>query len=438
MNILIKNIDMITCDPEAGVIKNGNIGIRDNRVAFVNAQDEQLRSFKADRIIYGKHRLALPGLVNAHTHCAMTLLRNSADDLDLQEWLFKKILPVEELMTEDDIYWGTMLGIAEMLKSGTTLFADMYLHMDQVARAVEETGIKANLSRSPASIHKNESDDCVIGDEAWGCYDYYNKWNRSADGRIKVYVEIHSTYLYEENSLRNAAKMAKSCGTGIHIHINETAAEYDLSMKKYGMNSIEVCREYGIFDVPVIAAHCVHMSDNDIKVVKDMNVNVVHNPTSNLKLGSGIARISDMLENGVSVSLGTDGAASNNNLNMFEEMHIAALMHKGVSRNPQLLAAPQILDMATSKGAQALGFGSETGCIRAGMKADLILLDTDKPHFYPVNNAVSAVVYSAQGSDVDTVIVDGRILMEGRSLKSIDEELVKHKVNEIARRLSKG
>jgi 5-methylthioadenosine/S-adenosylhomocysteine deaminase len=430
MNILLKDIDIVTSDSPLMFIKCGNIGIKNGYIEFVGGQDNIPMNFKAEKIIDGKHRLVMPGLINAHTHCAMTLLRNFADDLALEEWLYDRIFPAELHLSPDDIYWGTKLGIAEMLLSGTTAFADMYIHMDSVAQAVAETGIRANLSRNPVKFSKSK--DNSIFDDSEGCFAFYEKWNGCANGRIRVYIEVHSTYLYNEQSLRSAAELAKHCGTGIHIHMLETSKELEKSKTKYGMGSVEICDKCGIFDVPVLAAHCVYVTDKDMDVLGNCSVNVVHNPTSNMKLGSGIARVPLMFDKGISVSLGTDGPASNNNLNMFEEMHLAALIHKGVNRNPQLMGADRVVRMATINAAHAIGFGGKIGCIKKGMKADLIILDTDKPHFYPMNDPVSSIVYSAQAADADTVIVDGCILMEGRELKTIDEELVKYKVNEIS------
>jgi len=435
LDILIKNIDFtLTMDNNNTVIKNGNIGIRDGKIEFVNIPDSQLADVEADRVIDGRHRLAMPGLVNAHTHCAMTLLRNYADDLPLEDWLFNKIIPVETTLSPEDIYWGTKLGIIEMIKSGTTSFADMYIHMDEVARAVMESGIRANLSRSPFFFHGGSTNELI--DECQDCFDYHRKWDGAGEGRIKVYIEVHSTYLFDEGTLRASAELAKSCGTGIHIHVLETLNEVEESKRKYGAGSVEVCEKFGILDVPVIAAHCVYVTDSDMDIFKAKGVSVAHNPTSNLKLGSGIARIPQMLEKGLNVAIGTDGTASNNNLNMFEEMHIAALLHKGTNRNPALVSAVDALRMATVNGAEAIGFKDEVGRIEKGMKADIILLDIDKPHLFPINNPVSATVYSAQGSDVDTVIIDGKIVLENGNLTTIDEELVKHKVGKISERIS--
>ncbi|MCX7749455.1 MAG: amidohydrolase [Clostridia bacterium] len=433
MNILLKNIDILTCDDSNMLIKNGFIGIQNGIITFVSTSLEELNGFVPDKIIEGKNRIAMPGLVNSHTHCAMTLLRNSADDLALEDWLFKNIFPTEAKLTKEDIYWGTLLGIAEMIKSGTTTFADMYFHMEDVAKAVSEAGIRANLSISP--IRFGSKDNYKLIDNSSASISYYNNWNNTSNGRIKVYLEVHSTYIFDEPSLKSAAALAKQLGTGIHIHLLETLNERENSIKKYGMNSAEICDACGIFDVPVFAAHCVHLSETDMDILKAKNVYVSHNPTSNLKLGSGIAPIPRFLEKGITVGLGTDGPASNNNLNMFEEMHLAALIHKGMNKNPELMNAEQTMRMATVNGAAAIGFENEVGVLKKGMKADIIILNTDKPHLSPSNNLVSAIVYAAQASDVETVIIDGNIVMEDRKLKTMDEEKIIFEVNAIAKRL---
>lgn len=434
MNITIEGVDVLTANSAAEYVSNADIGISDGRISFIAPAGQGPIQFKPDKKISGKHRLAMPGLVNAHTHCAMTIMRNAADDLPLHKWLFERIFPMEDIMTDDDVYWGTQLGVAEMLKSGTTAMADMYLHMDYVAKAVAETGMRVNLSRSPLEFHSEG------GLTAIDTFDemrrFHKEWDGKSEGRIKVYVEVHSTYLFDIESLKRAANLAKELNTGIHIHLLETAKERKDSFEKYGKSPLEICVETGILDVPVIGAHLVHLSDEDIAILKKYGINAAHNPTSNLKLGSGISPVPLMLEAGVNIALGTDGAASNNNLNMFEEMHMAALLHKGVGQNPELITARQVVQMATVNGANAIGFGNDTGVLKAGMKADLILLDTDKPHMTPLNDSYSAVVYSAQGSDVDTVIVDGNILMENRALKTIDEEKVKYKAASISKRLT--
>ena len=435
MNILIKNIGIITENFENSYIKNGNIGICDGRIEFIGESEEELKFFKADKIIDGKNKLAMPGLVNAHCHSPMGILRNYADDLALEEWLFGKIIPTEALFTPEDVYWGSMLGILEMLKSGVTCFADMYLHMDEVARAVSESGIRANISKGPLVSGFRGKQGISVDVE--GCTEFFKNWNNKANGRIKTSVEIHSVYLYNEETLREAAALAKQLNSGIHIHVLETKTEQENMLKQYGKSTAELCLEFGIFDVPVIAAHCVHLTDEDMAILKNKGVNAVHCPSSNLKLGSGIARIPQMLDLGINVCLGTDGAASNNNLNLFEEMHLSALIHKGANLNPLLVNAGQTIKMATVNGAASLGFGAETGRLVKGRKADLILLDMDKPHLCPMNNPFSAVCYSAQASDVDTVLVDGAILMENRKMSMLDEEKIMYQVNHLAGRVLK-
>ncbi len=424
MNLLIKNADIALTGESITAEKNRFIGIKGGYIDFVSDSENVPKDFKADKVINGKNRLVMPGLVNSHTHSSMTLLRNYADDLPLHEWLFNRIFPAEEKMTGEDIYWGTMLGIVEMIKSGTTAFADMYLQMDYVAKAVIETGIRANLSRSPMVI-KSDKDHSLI-DESTQCYDFYKKYNGIANGRLKASVEIHSAYLFDKPALKLGADLAKKMGTGIQIHILETMKEREDTITKYSKNALEVCLECGVLDVPVIAAHCVHLDDNDIDILRQKNISVAHNPTSNLKLGSGIAKIPQMAEKGINICLGTDGASSNNNLNMFEEMHLAALIHKGLHMDPAIISAGEVIRMATLNGAKALGWGDTLGPIEKGKKADIILIDIDKPHFYPLNDAVSSMVYCAQGSDVDTVIIDGKVVMEDRKLTAIDEELVKY------------
>lgn len=433
MQILIQNATIVTMDDSQRLINNGNVAIQDDKIIYVGDNSSQYHEFLQtnphfipDKIIDATDKLLMPGLVNAHTHSPMNLLRNYADDLSLQQWLFEKIIPRESKLTADDIYWGAMLGIAEMIKSGTTCFADMYLHMDAVAQAVTDTGIRALLSKGPLiSSHREENK--IVVDEA-GCLGYFAKWHNSANGRIKTCLEIHSVYFYDEDSLRGAVALAKQLNAGIHIHLMETAGEYQISYKMYGMNSVEACVQFGLFDVPVLAAHGVHLTDAEMEVLKKYNVNVVHNPSSNLKLGSGIAKIPQMLDLGINLALGTDGSASNNNLNMFEEMHLTALLHKGANMNPTMLDAYTVLKMATVNGAKALGWENEIGVVKVGMKADLILIDLDQLHLLPINNPISASVYSVQASDVDTVLIDGNIVMEKRRLLTIDEEELKNKI----------
>jgi 5-methylthioadenosine/S-adenosylhomocysteine deaminase len=423
MRILIKNAVILTCESEDYF--RGCIEMTDDRITGVYigaASDTKL----FDRVIDADKMIAMPGLVNAHTHAAMTLMRNYGGGLGLEDWLTEKIFPVEEKLSGTDIYFGTLLAGIEMIRSGTTAFADMYYSPDYICKAADELGIRANVCAQPIDPVNKSSEYLKV---------FLEKWDGGADSRIKPYVMVHSAYLYGEKELMISARMASEMNTGIHTHLLETKKEYFEGIKKYGMDNAEEMYKCGIFDVPVIAAHCVHVTDKDIGILAAKNVNVVHNPTSNLKLGSGIAPLQKMIDAGINVCLGTDGAASNNTLDMFEEIKLAALLQKGANQDPEQLRSTDVLKMASVNGAKALGFGYGFGSIKAGAKADIILIDTDKPHFTPLNDPYEAVVYTCHGSDVDTVIIDGKILMEKRKLLCTDEEKIMYEVNRIAQRV---
>jgi len=435
VKILIRNVEILADHDLKHHIKNGFIGINGNKIDFIGEDPAEAAKFNPDRVINGTGKIAMPGIVNAHTHAAMTLLRNFANDLSLQDWLFNNVFPVEIKLNDEYVYWGTMLALGELIRSGVTAIADMYLHMDAVANAILESGMRANVCRIAFQFNKLGDEPIDQRDQ---CRQYFNTWNNAGDGRIKVYVEVHSTYTLEKWQLIKSAELAGELGTGIQIHLHETAREVKESLEAYNATPIEISKETGIFEVPVLAAHCVHVSENDMDILKEYNVNVVYNPTSNMKLGSGVAPVSRMLEKGINVALGTDGAASNNNLNMFEEMHLASLLQKGVLMNPEVMNASTVFKMATQNGAKAIGFENAAGILEKGRLADIILIDKSGLHLTPLNDPLAAVVYSAQGLDVDTVIVDGRILMENKVLRTIDEELVKYKVNKIAGELIPG
>lgn len=433
MNTLFKHIDCITGDSSNMLLKNVHVLVEGTKITKITTNINEIPQVKVDRVIDGHRKLMMPGLVNAHTHTPMTTLRNFADDLALEDWLFNHIFPAEAKLTPEDIYWGSMQAIVEMIKSGTTAFADMYYFVDETARAVTETGMRANLSVSAFSFTFQEG-VAQFFDQTEKFRSFYKRWNDSSEGRLKSYVLVHSPYIYNRQSMTDSANFAKEIGTGIHIHIAETKKEIADTTERYGVASTEVCLQTGILDVPVIAAHCVHLTDHDIQILKNKGVSAIHNPTSNLKLASGVARVPSMISNGVNVALGTDGTASNNNLNMFEEMHLAALLHKGIEFNATVVNATEAIQMATVNGAKALGFDN-VGMIQEGMKADLILLNTDQPHYYPLNHPISAVAYSTQAADVDTVMIDGKLVMQNRNLLHLDEELIRNKVTDIARRI---
>lgn len=423
MDLLIKNAKILTMNSKIDIIENGSIAIRGDKIYFVSDNNVVPPDFSTRNVIDAKGKLVMPGLINAHTHAAMSLLRNYADDVPLEEWLFNKVFPIEDKLEGEDVYWGSMLSIAEMIKSGTTCFADMYFFMDEVAKAVAETGIRANLSRGlicPTQDYDLNNDIRIKETR-----ELFNNWDGKENGRIKIYVAPHSVYTCCPSYVQDSINLAKELNTGIHIHLLETRTEERDSLKNFECTSIEHVDRMGMFDVPTIAAHCVHLADEDMNIMAKKKVNIVHNPGSNLKLGSGLARLPEMLQKGINVALGTDGSASNNNLDMFEEIRLAALISKGFHMNAVIISAGEALRMAVNNGAKALGFGDEIGEIKTGMKADLIFIDTDRLNYIPENNIISALAYSSNSQDVDTVIVDGKVLMENKELKTIDEEKVK-------------
>ena len=415
MNLLIKNVTLVPMDGKEEVLRNTNIYIEEDKITHIGELKEDI---KIDRVVDGKNKVAMPGLINAHTHIGMSLLRNYADDLPLHEWLTQKIWPVEANLTAEDVYWGSLLSMVEMIESGTTAFCDMYFFMDEVGKGLEEAGIRGVLTRG--LIEEPGKSEEKLNDTR----NLYNNWNGKGDGRIKVMVAPHAPYTCSPLYLEQIIALAKELDTGIHIHLSETKGEVEDSFKNLGKSPIKHVYDLGLFKLPTVAAHCVHVDDEDIKILRENNVNPVNNPSSNLKLASGFAPIDKMLKRGINVALGTDGSSSNNNLNMFEEIHLAAIVNKAVNMDAISVPAITALKMATINGAKALLWDKEIGSIEVGKKADMILIDMDKPHLYPLHNIISCLAYSVQGSDVDTVIVDGNIVMENREIKTLDVERI--------------
>ncbi|MGH4117408.1 amidohydrolase family protein [Clostridium sp.] len=426
---LIKNVKILTVDTEMSVIENGFIGIDGSDIVFIEREENiTVDKFDADKVINAMGKMAIPGFVNTHVHSPMTILRCYGDDLPLNKWLFEKMIPAEEKFSHEDIYWGGMLGVLEQIKSGVTCFAEMYEPSNVMMDVVVENNIRANVAGPHILITPEKEYQEYVS--------HIKKWNNSHDGLIKEYAIIHAIYTYSEEKIKARVAAAKEAKTGIQIHISEAPYEQEQIFEKYGTTPMAKLQEWGVFDVPTIAAHCVHLTDGDFEILKNRNVSVAHCPSSNLKLASGIADVPRMIKKGINVTLGTDGASSNSNLNFVEEMHLASLIHKGNSMDPLAVNAKEVIRMATVNGAKATGFGDVTGCLEVGKKADINLIDMDKAHLTPLNNPMSAMVYSMQGSDVDTVIVNGKILMENKDLKFVDEEKIKYQVRLIAKKLS--
>lgn len=426
MNILIKNTSILTMNAQNELLENKSIAIEDDKIKYIG--DVPI-DFKADKVIDGMDKVVMPGLVNAHTHVAMSLFRNYADDLPFWEWLTEKIWPIEEKLTPEDVYWGSMLSIIEMIKSGVTCFNDMYFFMEETARAVSGSGMRARLSRGLTG--QAASKDLKLNENI----KLHENWNNKGDGRITVMLGPHATYTCSPEYLGETVKVAKELNVGLHIHISESKKEVDDNFAQYGVSPVKHLENIGVFEIPTIAAHCVHLSDEDIDILAKNRVSVVNNPGSNLKLGNGFARVEKLLEKGVNVALGTDGSSSNNNLNMFEEINLAATINKAVNNNPISIPAITALEMATKNGAKALQLDGEIGSIEVGKKADIIIIDFKQPHLYPRYNIISSLAYSAQASDVETVIINGNIVMENHEIKNIDVEEVMVNVQRCANRL---
>lgn len=428
MSLLLKNASVITCDKDGTVIEDGAVGIRDGKIDYIGPTEARLDE-KYDRVIDLKGKAVMPGFVNAHNHAAMTMFRNYADDLKLMDWLFNKIFPLEDKLTEEDAYWAVSLAILEMIKSGTTAYCDMYMFMEKTAEAVIQSGMKAVLGRG------------LQGETAEG-FDYrisealelYKNYHNSCDGRIRVNLAPHSVYTCSLGYLEKVARIAREIKSGINIHLSETEDEVKNCIDKYGMSPIKLADKAGLLNEKTIAAHCVVVDEEDMEVLKEKKVNVVHNPGSNMKLASGIAPIKVMADMGINIALGTDGASSNNNLDMLEEMRMATYLQKVITKDPTALPVDQVLRMATVNGAKALGFDN-TGEIREGMAADLIIINTQKPWYYPKHNVKPAIVYSGNSSDVEFVIIDGHIVMEKGQVLTLDEERILYEVQKRAERI---
>ncbi len=408
---------------------SGDILIERDRIAAVVPRWEG----RADEVIGASGMVAMPGLINAHNHTPMTLMRAFCDDLRLMEWLEKKMLPVEARMDEEDIYWGAMLAMAEMIRSGTTAYADMYIHMDHVARAAIDSGMRASLARGLVFL---EDDGGKRLEEALSLIE---KWTGAGNGRITTMLGPHAPFTCPPGPLAEVIDLARKRGVPIHIHLAETKEEVVRIRERYGQTPTESLYHLGLFEHNhVLLAHAVHLTRRDIGLLRGMRGGIAHNPVSNLKLGCGIAPVCDMLAQGLTVGLGTDGAGSAATLDMFVEMKAAAWLQKADQSDPAVLPARQVLRMATVEGAKLLGIADRVGTLEAGKQADLILIDFQKPHLQPLHDPYALVAYSASGADVDTVIIDGRVVMRRRELMTIDEEELFRQVKKRVPRLVDG
>jgi 5-methylthioadenosine/S-adenosylhomocysteine deaminase len=429
MSVLLKDIGwLVTQDSARTVLKNTSIRIENELIAEVGSN----LSSQADQIIDCQGKIVLPGLINTHTHLSMTMFRGYADDMRLQEWLESKIWPLEVNLTPEICYYGALLGCLEMIATGTTMFVDMYLLMENVAKAVKEAGLKAYLSYgifgTEGSVLEKKSKE-----NTKQFISYVKEMN---DPRVRLAIGPHAPYSCSPELLMWAKGVAEDEGAILTTHIAETRSEQAQVQKERGMRVIEYLDKIGFLSPNLLAAHCVWLTKSEVNLMAKKKVKVSHCPVSNMKLASGgVTPVPEMLQNGVTVSLGTDGAASNNSLDMFETMKICALLQKAHRWDATVLPAQQVLDLATIEAAKALGVADKVGCIETGKQADLIVVDARAPNLVPIHGAatvISDLVYSAKGANVDTTIVAGKILMKNREFQTLKENEIYEKAQNTA------
>jgi 5-methylthioadenosine/S-adenosylhomocysteine deaminase len=436
-DILLTHGYLVTMDSQMSLYANGGVAIKDNLISAVGPATEIEAIYEAANIIDCQDCIISPGLINAHTHASMTLLRGLADDLRLDVWLYGYMMPVErEFVDENFSYIGTLLACAEMIRSGVTTFCDMYYHESEVARATVEAGMRAVLAQT---ILKFPSPDATNYDESLDyCRHFIEQWLNHP--LIIPAVGPHAPYTATPDMLKNSVALATEFDVPLHIHVAETALEQDNSRNQYGVTVVPWLEKYDLFKAKVIAAHCVHLAESEMRTMYQRRAGIAHCPSSNLKLASGVAPIQKMVNLGLHVGIGTDGPASNNDLDMFEETRLAAFLQKGVFGDPTLLPAKTAWALATVEGARALHIDHLTGSLEPGKRADIAIISTahthQKPHFGRDPEAVYAqLVYATKATDVRDVIVDGKILMRNRALLTLNEPEILAEANQIARRI---
>lgn len=434
MRKLIKNGLVLLYDESGWKIEKKDVVIRDNKIEAVTSSP----LVDGCKVIDATNKLVMPGLINAHTHAYMTIHRNYADDIAFFDWL-DKVDQVEQGMTEEDVYWTTLLAIIEMLRSGTTCFVDMAIKSAKektgpksaVAGAVLDSGFRAVICRGLAGVADSEESLRKYGEAV------HEMELFEGEERLSFVHGPHAPYSCMADYLQKLTQSCKDHGIGQHIHLSESQGEMDGVAKDHnGMTPIQYVNGLGVFDVPCIVAHAVYATDDDIRIMAEKDVSVAICPKSNMKLGNGFSPAEKLLDAGINVCLGTDGPGSNNSLNMFQEMNAAGLIYKGANRKVQCVSAGDVLKMATINGAKAVGHEGELGVIKEGALADLILVNLNEPQFIPANNIISGLVYSSTGAEVDTVIVDGKVLMEGRKLTTIDVDTVYTEIRKITAQLN--
>jgi 5-methylthioadenosine/S-adenosylhomocysteine deaminase len=427
-DIAVKNGTIITMDSMDSIITDGIIGIEGEQITYIGKENGN--RIDAKKVIDAKNGLILPGLINGHTHAAMTLFRGLADDLPLMEWLNNYIFPAESKINADFVFTGTLLACAEMILSGTTTFCDMYLFEEATALASKEAGIRSLVGEVLYDFNSPNYGSPEKGLKY--TESLIQKWH--ADPIISIAVEPHSLFTCSPTLLLAANELSVKNQVPIIIHLAETEDESRYVEKMFGKSPVQHLDALGILGPNLIACHCVHINSEEIKLLRDKGVKVVHNPESNMKLASGIAPIQEMISSGIKVGLGTDGCASNNDLDLFSEMDTAAKLHKIRCMSPTVMDALTVLKMATLDGASVLGMDKYIGSLEVGKKADIIVIDVNRPHLTPIYNPYSHIVYSVRGSDVVHSIINGRLVMYERDILTIDVKNLMEKANLLSRK----
>lgn len=422
--MLLKNICII--DENYNAKRNMNIIVEGSVISYI---DENIPENYTGEIYDGNGKIAAPALFNIHCHSPMGLLRGYGEGLPLQSWLFDKMFPFEALLTAEDVYWGSLLGIAEMIKSGACSFTDMYFFMNDIAKAVDESGFKANLSHGTSCA--GQSDAKLKDTNGYnGTVSLMKYVSSLSHDRIIADMSLHAEYTCGDTLCREAADFAKENNLRMHIHLSETKKEHDEAKTRRKMTATQWFKSHGVFDVPTTAAHCVWIEDSDMDILAKNKVTVAHCPSSNLKLGSGIAPIKSMIQHGINVGIGTDGAASNNNLNVLEEVNLAAIVQKGVNHDPLFLSTSDVFKLACKNGAASQG-RANCGAIKVGNRADIVVFDTKSSNMLPVIDPASNILYSAQDSNIVMNMVDGKVLYKNGEFTTIDIEKVYYHAEKI-------
>jgi len=433
IDLIVKGDYVVTMDESGTVYEQGAVAVDEGLILAIGPAAEIEAGYQAIEVLDGGSRIVMPGLINGHSHAAMTLLRGVADDLALMDWLNNYIFPAEvEFVDSEFVRIGTELACWEMIRGGTTTFVDMYYFPDTIAEVVESCGMRAMIS---ATVIDQRSPDAENADDSIAKgISFVERW-KDRNSRITPIFGPHANYTLNAEQLAATRKAALKLGVPISIHISESPFELQYSQDAYGMPSIEMYESIGFFEGPTIAAHVVWPTKEEIPILAERKVGVIHNPTSNMKIASGISPITEMLAAGVRVGIGTDGAASNNDLDLWEEMRLAALLQKVDRMDPEVMSATTVLTMATRGGAIATGLGDSVGSLEVGKQADLIQVAFEDVHHVPTYDVISHLVYVTDEQDVASVVVDGKLLMKEREMLTIDTERVAAEANALAARI---